>query len=202
MSRKILLISLCFIVFCAIIFSIIFVRISRHAGQTIARLRKEKGPQKVEISEIPLVRKKGWELFVNLGEVRDIVFYNSQYYLATSGGILISDEGGTVVRTLNTTWGLPENSYRQLLVGEDGVYALSEGGVLVQLKRDNVFVYNLASVGKAFSIAGMETNMYIGGDEGVFVLRGDRVSIAEEIERVSIVKPFMNGIRFYFNDKG
>jgi hypothetical protein len=193
MSRKILLVSLCLFALCVIVFFTIFVRISIHTGHTIARLRKESGPQEVTVGEIPLVRKKGWELFADLGDVRDIGFYKSHYYLATAGGVLIAEEGGKVVSTLNTTWGLPENSYRQLLVGEDGVYALSDGGVLLQLKRDNAFLYDLACIGKPFSIAGKEPTVYIGGDEGVFLLCDGKVTVVDDIERVRITRPFLNG---------
>jgi hypothetical protein len=140
MSRKILLLSLCLFVLLAIVFFTIFVRISMHTGHTITWLRKESGPQEVTVKEIPLIRKKGWELFADLGDVRDIGFYESHYYLATAGGVVIAEEGGRVISTLNTTWGLPENSYRQLLAGEDGVYALSDGGALLQLKWDNAFL--------------------------------------------------------------
>lgn len=194
MSRKILLIFLFLVVIGALVLSIVFIKISRHASQTISRLQKERGPVKVAVREIPLSQKKGWELFADLGEVRDIAFFESQYYLATPGAVMVSEEGGRIIRTLNTIWGLPENSYRQLLKGEEGVYALTDGGVLVQLRKDNALVYDGASTGKIFSIAGTEAELYIAADRGVFVLRGDELSIAEDIERVNIAKPFRSGI--------
>ncbi len=193
MRRKILSLSLFFVVLCLIMLAFIFIKITRHAHQTITRLSEERGPHRIAIAEIPLLRKKGWELFVDLGDVRDIALYRSQYYLATSGGIVVAEEGGKVIRTLNTIWGLPENSYRQLLVGEDGVFALSEGGALIQLKGDNAFVYDLTLVGKVSSVSGDGSAVYIGGDKGVFHFRDGELSIADDIERVTIVKPFLNG---------
>lgn len=193
MRRKIPLIFLCLTILCVIIIIAIFVKVSRHAGQTIMWLQNERGPQRIPVGEIPLVRKKGWELFANSGEVRDIGFYGSQYYLATAGGIVICEESGKVARTLNTTWGLPENSYRQLLVSQNGMYALSEGGILIQIKEDNALVYDLSPAGKVFSISGEEAMLYIGGDKGVFLIRENRMSPEESIERVNVVMPFLNG---------
>lgn len=193
MRRKILSLFLIFFILCLVVFTLVFIKISRHAQRTIVRLQKERGPHRVEMTEISLVRKKGWELFVDRGDVRDIVGFRSKYYLATSGGIVIIEEGGKVTRTLNTTWGLPENSYRQLLIGEDGVFALSEGGALVQIKEKNVFAYDLSLIGKASSMSGDGSTVFIGGDEGVFIFRDNELSVSEHVERVNIVRPFLNG---------
>jgi hypothetical protein len=194
MSGKFLRIFLFIFILFAVVLAAIFVRISKHTGRTIAELREQHGPERIAVTEISLVRKMGWELFADVGEVRDIVLFQSNYYLATAGGIVVSEENGKVIRILNTTWGLPENSYRQLLAGEEGVYALSQGGVLLQIRKDNALLYDLTSIGTVFSIAGEESDIHIGGDKGVYILRDDELSLLEDIERVNIVKPFMNGV--------
>ncbi|MCK4396260.1 hypothetical protein KAW96_06650 [candidate division WOR-3 bacterium] len=194
MKRKILY-SLVVLIFVLIfIISVIFIKVIKQSQEVIARLRKEREPEKVEVSEITLKNRKGWELFVNKADVRDIALLNRNYYLATTGGIIILSENGTILKEFNTNWGLPENSILQLLKREDGILALTEGGKLIDLRENLFFSYNLKKMGKVLGISEREEDVLISALNGVYLLSEDEVGKIEDIKDAKITKPFSDGI--------
>ncbi|TES90560.1 MAG: hypothetical protein E3J87_09750, partial [Candidatus Cloacimonadota bacterium] len=194
MKRKFFYLFLTFFLIFILIISVVFIKVIRQSKETIVRLRKERAPQKVEILEIPLKKKKGWELFVNKADVRDIVFFNRNYYIATSGGIILLSEDGKILKELNTTWGLPENSFLQLLNTEDGILALTDGGKLINLKNKFFMVYNMKKAGKLSGISKREDDVLLSAANGIYLLRDDKVNKIEEIKDVKITRPFSGGI--------
>lgn len=193
-KRKILYTLIVLIFVLIFIISVIFIKVVKQSQEVIARLRKEREPEKVEISEITLKGRKGWELFVNKGDVRDIALLNRNYYLATTGGIIILSENGTILKEFNTNWGLPENNILQLLKREDGILALTEGGKLIDLREKLFFSYNLKKMGKVLGISEREEDVLISALNGVYLLSEDEVSKIEDIKDAKITKPFSDGI--------
>ncbi len=196
MKRKFLYAVLTLLLISIFIILLIFIKVIRHSQETIARLRKEKGPQELEISEISIRSKNGWELFVGKSSARDIIFHKGKYYIATSGGIIVVAENGTVEKELNTTNGLPENSYLQLLPSDAGILALSNGGKIIRINEDILFLYNMKNVGKISSISKRDDDIYLAANRGVYLLREKTVRKLENTEQVKMVKPFMNGITY------
>jgi len=194
MKRKFLFSILILIFILILIVSVIFIKVVRQSSETIARLKKEREPHKVEISEIPLRRKRGWELFVNKEDTWDITFLNRNYYIATSGGIILLSEDGKIEDEFNTNWGLPENSFLQLLKGEDGVFALTKGGKLINLRESLVFLYNLKETGKVYGISRKGEDVLISASNGVYLLNENKVSKVEDIDGAKIAEPFLNGV--------
>ncbi len=194
MKRKILYSLIVLIFVLILIISVIFIKVVKQSQEVIAQLRREKKPEKVEVSEITLKNRKGWELFVNKGDVRDIALLNRNYYLATTGGIIILSENGTILKELNTNWGLPENSILQLLKRENGILALTKGGKLIDLRENLFFSYNLKKMGKVLGISEREEDVLISTLNGVYLLSEDEVSKIEDIKDAKITKPFSDGI--------
>ncbi len=194
MKRRFLFSILILIFIFTLVVSVIFIKVVRHSSETIARLKKEREPHKVEISEIPFRRKKGWELFVNKEDTWDIAFLNRNYYIATSGGIILLSEDGKILNELNTNLGLPENSFLQLLKGEDGVFALTKGGKLINLRESLIFLYNLKESGKVCGISRKGEDVLISASNGVYLLSEDKISKVEDIDGAKIAEPFLNGI--------
>ncbi|TET24561.1 MAG: hypothetical protein E3J78_00965 [Candidatus Cloacimonadota bacterium] len=196
MKKKFLFAALTLLLISIFIILLIFIKVIRHSQETIAGLRKERGPQEVEISEIAIRSKNGWELFVEKSSARDIIFHKGKYYIATSGGIIIVAENGTVEKELNTTNGLPENSYLQLLPFDAGILALSAGGKIIRINADILFLYNMKNVGKISGISKRDDDIYLAANRGVYLLREKTVRKLENTEQVKMVKPFMNGITY------
>ncbi|MCK4576279.1 hypothetical protein KAU34_07715 [candidate division WOR-3 bacterium] len=194
MRNKILYSLIALFILLIIVISIIFIRVVVQSSETITRLREERKPQKIEISEIPLKKKKGWELFVNKADVRDMVFFNRKYYLATSGGIILLSEDCKIEDEFNTNWGLPENSFLELYNREDNILALTEGGKLIELREKLLFKYNLKRTGKIFSFTSKESDIFLSAANGIYLLSNGKISKIEDIKDVKIVRHFLNGI--------
>lgn len=194
MIKKALLIFCVLIVISSIIFSIIFFRILKESSETLSWLRRESRPQKIEFLEVLIQKKKGWDINVDYADVRDIEFFNKKFYLATSGGIIILSPEGKVLQILNTLWGLPENSYIQLLEHSDGILALSEGGTLVNVRDKYLLKYALNNTDKVTAISKRESDILVSSIGGIFLLARDKISRIEDIKEVKITENLLNGL--------
>lgn len=194
MIKKALLIFCVLIVVSSIIFSIIFFRIIKESSETLSWLRRESRPRKIEFLEVLIQKKKGWDIIVDYADVRDIEYVNKKYYLATSGGIVVLSPEGKVEHILNTLYGLPENSYVQLLEHSDGVLALSEGGALVNVRDRYLLKYALKNTEKVMSISKRESDVLLSSIGGIFLLARDKISKIEDMRDVKISENLMNGL--------
>src|SRR2546422_633586 len=80
---------------------------------------------RVEVEERALrsPSSDGVTLYLSASDVRAVANFQGNRYLATSGGLIVLDEGGIVKRRFTTLDGLPENDLTALAVFRDRLYA-------------------------------------------------------------------------------
>jgi ligand-binding sensor domain-containing protein len=194
MKRKLFLCSLIFVILIIVIISIILIKVVRQSGETIALLKKERKPRKIEFFRVTLKPRKGWELFIKKSDVRDVIFKDGHYYLATSGGIVILSDEGKIIEHYNTNWGLPENDIIQVLNKGNNILALTKGGKLIELGEGFLLNYNLEEAGKVTSISKRKDGIILSAYEGIFEIGEDKISKIHHRKNTKIAKSYSGGI--------
>jgi len=84
-----------------------------------SRIRAEGERVQVQITRLRAPSTDGLTVYLNSGDVRATEAYRGGQFLATSGGLVELDEGGSVKRRYTTSDGLPENDLTSLAVFRD-----------------------------------------------------------------------------------
>lgn len=193
MKRKLFLYSVIFVILIIVFISIILIKVVKQSGETIALLKKESKPRKLEFTRVIPKPRKGWELFVKKSDIRDIVFKDGHYYLATSGGIVVLSDEGKILKRYTTNWGLPENDIIQVVKKGNNILALTKGGMLVEVGEEFFLNYNLKEAGKVTGISKRKDGVIVSASQGIFEIREDKISKIYDLDS-KIAKSYSGGI--------
>jgi ligand-binding sensor domain-containing protein len=133
----------------------------------------------VKESKLRAPATEGLSLYLNAADVRASVSFDSDTYLATSGGLIALDGGDAVKRRYTTTDGLPENDLTALAVFRGRLFIGTAGAGLIAF--DGVaftgYSFEKPKASRVSVLRATATELLIGTlDGGLFEYDGERFS--------------------------
>lgn len=195
MLKKKLYIFLFIILIIVTAITVILIRVRNETVKTISQLKQQQIPHKLTFTNISIKKRENWKLYVDRANTQDIIFKNKEYYIATTGGIIVLSLDGKRVKEYNVIYNLPENSFLTLIKEKNNnIYALTEGGKLIKLKDNSYIYYDTENLGRISGITKRGNDILISSETGVYFLRNDRISMIANVKNAKIAKDLDNGL--------
>ncbi|HKP86742.1 MAG TPA: hypothetical protein VJZ26_11630 [Blastocatellia bacterium] len=207
--RAIIIASALFL--CAIAIAIIYVvRINRRISAERAA-QSEAARVEVEETRLRAPSSDGFAIYLNASDARATASFADTRYLATSGGLIALDEGGSVKRRYTTLDGLADNDLTSLAVFRERLFIGTKSAGLMAFDGNAFTAYRFVKP-KATHVsilAVSETELLIGTlDGGLFEYDGERFSrrfnatAGADFNRVTAVLPFESRLYIGTQDSG
>ncbi|HEX8186053.1 MAG TPA: hypothetical protein VF747_14920, partial [Blastocatellia bacterium] len=181
-------------------------RIDSEREQQFAAARIE-----VEESKLRAPSTDGMTAYLNAADVRAVATFAGIRYLATSGGLVALDDGGSVKRRYATSDGLTDNDLTALAVFRDRLFIGTAASGLMGFDG-NAFTSYRFSKPKAARVSVLfptETELLIGTlDGGLFEYDGERFSRrfnsapGADFSRVTALLPYESRLYIGTHDRG
>jgi ligand-binding sensor domain-containing protein len=168
---------------------------------------------RVEVEEARLrpPATDGITIYINAADARATAVFAGARYLATSGGLVALDEGGTVKRRYTTSDGLSDNDLTALAVFRERLYVGTATGGLMAFDGNGFTGYRFIKP-KATRVSALvptETELLIGTlDGGLFEYDGQRftrrfnATAGADFTRVTALLPFSSRLYVGTQDGG
>jgi hypothetical protein len=186
----------------------------RHLNNRIASERDQQtAAARVEVKESKLRAPEttGLTAYLNAADVRAVANLAGTRYLATSGGLIALDEGGSVKRRYATPDGLTDNDLTALAVFRDRLFIGTAKAGLMGFDGNVFTSYNFVKP-KAAHVSVLfatETELLIGTlDGGLFEYDGERFSRrfnsapGADFSRITALLPFESRLYIGTQDQG
>jgi ligand-binding sensor domain-containing protein len=183
-------------------------------NQTIAGEReRQSAASRVDVTEQVLRAPStdGLTLYLDASDARAVATFGGVGYLATSGGLIVLDEGGNVERRYTTLDGLPENELTALAVFNDRLFAGTANSGLVSFDGQSFTGYRFIKPKAAHIsvLVSTESELLIGTlDGGLFEYNGERFTrrfnsaAGADFSRVTALFPFESRVYVGTQDQG
>jgi ligand-binding sensor domain-containing protein len=153
----------------------------------------------------------GFTAYLNAADARATALFAGTRYLATSGGLIALDEGGTVKRHYTTFDGLSENDLTALAVFRDRLFIGTASSGLMAFDGDGFTAYRFVKpkAARVSVLAASESELLIGTlDGGLFEYDGRRFTrrfnsaAGAGFTRVTALLPFASRLYVGTQDDG
>jgi ligand-binding sensor domain-containing protein len=207
--RAITIAAACMVV--AVTVALVYVR---HINNRIAGERDRQSAAdrvEVEASKLRAPEASGLTVYMNARDARAVAEFGGVRYLATSGGLIALDTGGSVNRRYTTLDGLTDNDLTALAVFRDRLFIGTATSGLMAFDGNAFTAYRFVKPGAArvSVLCVTETELLIGTlDGGLFEYDGERFSRrfnsapGADFSRVTALLPFESRLYIGTHDRG
>ncbi|MFY9571936.1 MAG: hypothetical protein WAV20_11105 [Blastocatellia bacterium] len=197
----------------SLLIAAIVIYVVRMNRSLAAERERQAAASRVEVEERSLhaPSAKGLTLYLNASDVRAVASFRGLKYLATSGGLIVIDDGGSAVRRYTTLDGLPENDLTALVVFRDQLFIGTASAGLIAFDGNAFTAYSFTKP-KATRVSVLvptESELLVGTlDGGMFEYDGQRFSRrfnsapGADFSRVTALLPFESRLYIGTQDKG
>lgn len=153
----------------------------------------------------------GMTVYLNAADARATALFAGTRYLATSGGLIALDEGGTVKRRYTTFDGLSDNDLTALVVFRDRLFIGTASSGLMAFDGNGFTAYRFVKpkAARVSVLVATESELLIGTlDGGLFEYDGQRFTrrfnsaVGADFTRVTALLPFASRLYVGTQDDG
>ncbi|HXG91606.1 MAG TPA: hypothetical protein VNN73_04460 [Blastocatellia bacterium] len=175
------------------------------------RIRAENDRVEVRITKLRAPSTDGLTIYLNSSDVRAVAAFKGIRYLATSGGLVALDDGGSVKRRYTTSDGLPENDLVSLAVFRDQLFIGTAASGMISFDGTSFTGYAFVKpkAARVTALVPTKSELFIGTiDGGLFEYDGEtftrryNATAGADFNKVTSVLPFESRVYIGTLDSG